>query len=458
MAFFLQAKSAAGEMHWKRVYRMLTFASSVSALLGIGWGIFSIFRPNLVIAALSTATICMAAVNLHLVKQSKIRMASYIYIAVILLILFFAATLLGILHQFLLPLAICSFLLMRSEHPIIRHGVPIVCLLSFGWFACWTTQIQSEYLLPEAIRTSAVWIDQLLAVLTLYICLQLAYEDVLEQTKMELELRDALIRNELILYYQPQVLATGNTVGVEALLRWKHPTRGLVPPNDFIPVAEATGLMVPMGDWVLRTACLQIAAWRSDQWLKELSISVNVSASQFAEVQFVDRVTEIVRETGADPSKLKLELTESMFVTNIDEIIEKMTQLKRNGIRFSLDDFGTGFSSLTYLRRLPLDQLKIDQSFVKNMLSSPEDASIARTVIALGHDLNLDVIAEGVETPEHQLMLFKMGCELFQGYLYSKPVPVTEVEQFVATIIKERLAETQLPFAHDITFADKVPA
>ncbi|MDB5821044.1 MAG: sensory box protein [Rhizobacter sp.] len=457
MAFFRQAKSAAGEMHWKRVYRMLTFASIVSALLGFGWAVFSIFRPNVVITVLSIAALFMAAINLHLVKQGKVRLASYIYVAVIYLILFVAATFLGILHQFLLPLAICAFLLMRNEHPVIRHGVPIVCLLAFGWFSCWTTQIQSEYLLPDAIREPSVWIDQILAVLTLYICLQLAYEDVLEQTKMELELRDALIRNELILFYQPQVHATGDTVGVEALVRWKHPTRGLVPPNDFIPVAESTGLMVPMGDWVLRTACAQIAVWQSDPCLKELTVAVNVSASQFAEVQFVARVTEILRETGADPSKLKLELTESMLVANIDEIVEKMTQLKRQGIRFSLDDFGTGFSSLTYLRRLPLDQLKIDQSFVKNVLSSPEDASIARTVIALGRDLKLDVIAEGVETLEHQSMLFEMGCELFQGYLYSKPVPVAEVEHFVSRMVERKMADKRIRLDLNIRLADQVP-
>ncbi|RYF48222.1 MAG: EAL domain-containing protein [Cytophagaceae bacterium] len=426
-------------MHWKRVHRMLTFASIVSALLGVGWVVFAMLWPNAVIMALSFAAVLMAATNICLMKVGKVRVASYVYITTIYFILVVAALFIGVLHQFLLPLSICAFLLMRNENLLSRHGIPIVCLATFGFFSCLPNPVDTVYLLPSSVRGAAVWIDQLLAVLTLYVCLQLAYEDVLEQSKMELELRDALIRNELMLLYQPQVHASGHVVGVEALVRWKHPTHGLVPPNNFIPVAEATGLMVPIGDWVLRTACSQLAVWQSDPHFKALTIAVNVSASQFAEPNFVERVVDIVQLAGAKPSMLKLELTESMFVANIDDIVEKMISLKQQGISLSLDDFGTGFSSLAYLRRLPLDQLKIDQSFIKNMLSSAEDASIAKTVIALGNDLKLEVIAEGVETHQHRKKLDDMGCQLFQGYLFSKPVTGVEVEQFVLRVSEAKL-------------------
>ena len=218
----------------------------------------------------------------------------------------------------------------------------------------------------------------------------------------------------------------------EVLLRWQHPERGMISPTAFIPLAEETGLILPIGEWVLEGACRQLVNWANNPLLKQLSLAVNVSARQFHQVNFVDQVLAILARTGANPHHLKLELTESLLVTDVDAIIEKMFMLKARGVSFSLDDFGTGYSSLAYLKRLPLDQLKIDQSFVRDILVDPNDAAIADTVVALGRSLGLGVIAEGVETEAQREFLARSGCRAYQGYLFSPPVPVDDFIHFVA--------------------------
>ena len=205
----------------------------------------------------------------------------------------------------------------------------------------------------------------------------------------------------------------------------------MVAPGEFIPLAERCGLMEPLGDWVLRTACNQLATWQQRRETAALMLAVNVSAVQFAQPDFVARVLARVEQAGIDPSRLKLELTESMLAEDVEDLIAKMTALKARGIGFSLDDFGTGFSSLNYLRRLPLDQLKIDQSFVRNMLQSTSDAAIAQTVITLGRSLGLTVIAEGVETPEQRQALADIGCNTYQGYLFSRPLTLEALDAYV---------------------------
>ncbi|MDO9281544.1 MAG: EAL domain-containing protein [Methylotenera sp.] len=237
--------------------------------------------------------------------------------------------------------------------------------------------------------------------------------------------------DQFVLHYQMQVDATGRIFGAEALIRWQHPQQGLISPAVFIPLAEETGLILPIGRWVLETACKQLKAWDSHIKTKHLLLAVNVSAKQFHQPDFVNQVLEVLDDTGANPNRLKLELTESLLVENVDTIVHKMTQLKAKGVHFSLDDFGTGFSSLSYLKRLPIDQLKIDQSFVRDILSDPNDASIARTIIALGNSLGLSVIAEGVETEAQRLFLITNGCHNYQGYLFSRPIPVSDFEHLL---------------------------
>ncbi len=245
---------------------------------------------------------------------------------------------------------------------------------------------------------------------------------------LEADLRQALARQQFRLYYQAQVNSRGKETGAEALLRWEHPKRGLVSPAHFIPVTEETGLIVPIGLWVLETACAQLKAWQSDALTRDLTVAVNVSAKQFHQADFVAQVQRVLQESGAKPSHLKLELTESTVLENIQDTIAKMREIKVLGVSFSMDDFGTGYSSLQYLKRLPLDQIKIDRSFVLDITSDPNDAAIVQTIIAMTQALGLNVIAEGVETGAQRDFLDKHGCHAFQGYLFGKPVPIGEFE------------------------------
>ncbi len=259
-----------------------------------------------------------------------------------------------------------------------------------------------------------------------------AMQSELEQrSQLEHALRNALQRDELELHYQLQIDSSGKPIGVEALLRWKHPKLGMVSPAQFIPVAEDTGLILPIGLWVLETACRQLARWQADPALRHLSISVNVSAVQFREPKFVALVEQALQICGICPGVLKLELTESLVLHNVDDSIRKMNELKDAGILFSMDDFGTGYSSLSYLSRLPIDQIKIDQSFVRNITTDKSDAAIVQTIISMAHGLGLEVIAEGVETLEQRDFLEVRGCHAYQGYLYAKPLPIGEVEKYL---------------------------
>jgi len=240
---------------------------------------------------------------------------------------------------------------------------------------------------------------------------------------LEADLREGLELAQLLLHYQVQVDGTGRVTGAEALVRWQHPRRGLVSPAEFIPLAEETGLILPLGNWVLATACQQLVAWARQPETAHLTLAVNVSARQFRRKDFVRQVRTILDSSGAKPQQLKLELTESLLLEDVEDIIAKMNALKALGVSFSLDDFGTGYSSLSYLKRLPLDQLKIDQSFVRDVLTDPNDAAIARTIVALAHSLGLSVIAEGVETEAQREFLASSGCHACQGYLFGRPLP-----------------------------------
>ncbi|MEO8331106.1 MAG: EAL domain-containing protein [Gallionella sp.] len=258
--------------------------------------------------------------------------------------------------------------------------------------------------------------------------MQIALEN---RALLETDLRRALVQKQFKLFYQIQVNAFNHPIGVEVLLRWMNPVRGLVSPNEFIPLAEETGLIVPIGLWVLETACAQIKAWETDPLASDLKLAINVSARQFHQPEFVEQVRHVLSNTGAIPSRLKLELTESVVLDNINDTIAKMHELKQLGVQFSLDDFGTGYSSLSYLTQLPLDQLKIDRSFVHNIGTKLTDAVIVQTIIGMGNSLGMEVIAEGVETDAQREFLKHAGCVAYQGYLFGKPVPLEEFEDLL---------------------------
>ena len=248
------------------------------------------------------------------------------------------------------------------------------------------------------------------------------------RVSLEADIRQGILKGQFLLYYQPQFNRDNHPIGAEVLLRWPHPQRGMVPPASFIPLAEETGLILPLGNWVLETACTQLALWAQDPRMQHLTLAVNVSARQFRQPDFVAYVIDLISYTGVNPRKLKLELTESLLVNDIEETTVKMNALKDHGVGFSLDDFGTGYSSLSYLKRLPLDQLKIDQSFVRDLMTDPNDAAIALAVITLGHALGLAVIAEGVETQAQRDHLHAQGCDAYQGYLLGRPMPLPDFE------------------------------
>ncbi|WGG49509.1 putative bifunctional diguanylate cyclase/phosphodiesterase [Rugamonas sp. DEMB1] len=249
---------------------------------------------------------------------------------------------------------------------------------------------------------------------------------------LEADLRRALAQEEFVLHYQPQVGVDGRLAGAEALVRWNHPRRGLVSPAEFIPVAEDTGLIVPLGQWVLRSACRQLAQWTGAAATAALEMAVNVSAHQFHRPDFVEQVLAVLAETGAPAGRLKLELTESLLLKDVAGTVEKMCLLREVGVGFALDDFGTGYSSLSYLHRLPLDQLKIDRSFIQEISGEGHGAAIVRIIVALGQALDMTVLAEGVETAAQFDFIVAEGCQAYQGYLYSRPLPAERLAEFIA--------------------------
>jgi diguanylate cyclase (GGDEF)-like protein/PAS domain S-box-containing protein len=254
-------------------------------------------------------------------------------------------------------------------------------------------------------------------------------------SNLEQDLRQVIDLNQLELFFQPQFDVLGRVVSAEGLLRWHHASRGLIGPNEFISIAEESGMIVPIGLWVIQAACDQIKRWDSDPILSHLQLSINVSTRQFHDQDFVKKIAEIINKTGINPARLKLELTESMM-HNLDEIRSKMQKISELGVRFSLDDFGIGYSSLASLIKLPIEELKIDRSFVANMLSSPSDGIVVKTIIAMARSLSLEVIAEGLETENEKDFLYANGCLLYQGYLMSPPLPQAEFEAFTISKIQ----------------------
>jgi diguanylate cyclase len=263
------------------------------------------------------------------------------------------------------------------------------------------------------------------------------------------DLRVAVQENQLRLHYQVQTDSGGNVLGAEALVRWQHPRHGLLQPEQFIPMAEETGLIVPIGEWVLKTACAQLRKWGTDERTRHLELAVNVSPHQFRQPDFVAMVEKTVQRSGISTERLKLELTESLVVHNLADALEKMHALNRQGIHFSMDDFGTGYSSLAQLANLPIRQLKIDRSFVSNIVSNPTHAIIVQTIIGMARNLGMTVIAEGVETEEQQACLERLGCFAYQGYLYGRPVPIREFEWHAlqSLSVEERSATRDWAFA-----------
>jgi EAL domain-containing protein (putative c-di-GMP-specific phosphodiesterase class I) len=254
---------------------------------------------------------------------------------------------------------------------------------------------------------------------------------IVRRSALVAELRDAIKRRQLRPYYQPQIDVAGRIIGAEMLLRWMHAERGLMLPGEFLPLAEETGLILPIDQWVLTTVCLQLKAWQGSAHTRGLKLAVNVGARRFRQPDFVEHVQQVLKQTGADPALMEIELAESPVMEDIAAALEKMRALKALGIGFSMDGFGTGYASLSYLTRLPFNQIKIDQSFVRNLDHNPHDRVLVQTIITMAKSLGLSVLAEGTETEAQREFLDRHGCDGFQGHLFSAPLPLDEFERYV---------------------------
>lgn len=270
-----------------------------------------------------------------------------------------------------------------------------------------------------------------LAVLMLFGLLHIMQSDTVERSALEIALREAIREQQFVLHCQPQLDAEGRVFGAEVLIRWQHPQRGLLSPAEFIDHAEKTGLILPIGKWVLREACRQLQEWEHQAWGKGLSLAINISQKQFRQRNFVAEILTTVGEFNIPPRQIELELTETLIVQDLDDLLRKMEALVQHEIRFSLDDFGTGYSSLSHLKRLPLHKLKVDRTFVTDVLNDNSSKAIVRSVIALGQSMGMEVIAEGVESIEQQKFLAQHGCTQYQGYLFSKPLAADDFARFV---------------------------
>ncbi|WP_374593690.1 putative bifunctional diguanylate cyclase/phosphodiesterase [Aquabacterium sp.] len=421
-----------GARHQRRVELLLLLGSGLLIAVGLGWGGFFVLRGQWAITLVDAVLIGAGLGTLALTRRKRMLPASLVLLVTLYIVICGICLLLDLpsaqvprsTHHFLIALGVCAHLLLRSnEHPWLHHGVALGFFATFLVLASTSGGLSTAYALPDSLRVGGTWVNNGLSLITLYLALHLMQADVAARNALESDLRVALVEGQFVLHYQPQVGEHGEVIGAEALVRWQHPQRGLVLPGEFIPLAEQTGLILPLGDWVLKQACTQLMAWARQPHTAHLMLAVNVSARQFRQPDFVAQVLSVVERSGVPAHRLKLELTESMLVNDVEDIIAKMTALKAHGVGFSLDDFGTGYSSLAYLKRLPLDQLKIDQAFVRDLLTDANEAAIARTVVNLGRDLGLNVIAEGVETAEQHDHLARLGCHAFQGYLFGKPLP-----------------------------------
>ena len=329
-------------------------------------------------------------------------------------------------HVYFLALAFLAYVTFRHVSRPMTNLLVGLYLGAFIVFASTNFGYEMADPLPERVRVAGSWINSVVAVAIMCGCMYILNSDFAARSRLGRQLTAALAQNQFELYYQPQVDSEGTVKGAEALLRWNHPKRGQVPPGEFIPAAEQLGVMKPIGSWVLNSACARLAQWKGEPDKAGLRLAVNVSPQQFHDEDFVDEVKQTVEQHGIDPARLELELTESIVIGDVEDVIGKMQSLAAFGIALSLDDFGTGYSSLKYLKRMPFSQLKIDQSFVRDMLDDDRNAAIVRGIIQLGRELHLSVIAEGVETAEQQQFLLAQGCTEFQGYLFGRPVPAGE--------------------------------
>ncbi|PKM25509.1 MAG: EAL domain-containing protein [Gammaproteobacteria bacterium HGW-Gammaproteobacteria-13] len=423
----------------RRERRMRMLASLVLLLVGSLWGIFFSLRGEWGIVMMDLLMILCGLGVFILTLRNRVRLANLLLFGVIILVIVGTTLLMDphtaaaprATHLYLLPIAVAALMAFRDERLWLRYGVALFCLGLFTLLASSSWSPTSAYHLPDDVRMAGSWVQSVAAMLMLFALLHILQSDAAERSMLDRDLHAALREQQFVLHYQAQLNSSGTVTGAEVLIRWQHPQRGLVPPAEFIGHAEKTGLIIPIGQWVLEQAFTQLRAWKDDPLYRDISLAVNISQKQFRQASFVTDMLGLIETYGIDARRLELELTETLIVHDIDDLMRKMAVLVERGVRFSLDDFGTGFSSLSHLKRLPLNTLKIDRSFVSDLLTDANSQAIVRTVIALAQSMGMTVIAEGVETQAQQQFLLDNGCMQFQGYLFSKPLPLGAFTAFV---------------------------
>jgi len=424
----------------RRAFHLLLATGSIMALVGLGWGLFFAWRGEWAVAAMELAMASLGVSVIVMARLRRPRAASWVAFVGLTGVLCFFSAFLDVptaqvprtSHVFLLVLAICAHHVFRDEKPWLRYGLVVLLLAMFVVFAVTPVMTPSPLAINEDVRRVGIWINLATAVASLLVVLRLADSDIAEHRALHRALRDALSQRRFVLFYQPQVDAAGRVVGAEALLRWQDARRGLIRPADFMQAAEDTGFILPLGQWVLQEACRQLAVWQATPALRHLRLSVNISALQLRQPDFVQQVDDVMTRSGIQAESLTLELTESVLVHDMDDAVGKMRALHAMGVRLSLDDFGAGYSSLSYLRELPFAEMKIDRAFTRGIVRDAHAATITRNLLQLGRDLGIDVIAEGIEQEDQFALLGEQGCRLFQGYLFGRPLDVAAFNARIA--------------------------
>jgi EAL domain-containing protein (putative c-di-GMP-specific phosphodiesterase class I) len=427
-------------------------ASLIVVLSGLGWFFYFASVDNWPLAYTDLTMVALGGLGWLLIRNHQINAAlilsevAFLIFTIGFCLVFDVPTEANprVSHLFLPAIALLAYFNYLREKSNFQLVVIAASLLSFIFFSSTKTALPFAQSVPDEVRYLGIWINSTLATAMLCGGVYAIHRASTGQTGISRALRTAVRDNQMELHFQPQLDNARQIIGAEALLRWKHPQRGYIPPDTFIPIAEENGLMPLIGGWVLKEACRTLAAWQEDPALNGLTLAVNVSANQFNVDGFEQSVLEAVELFNVDPAKLKLELTESVIISGVEPVVAKMNVLRASGIEFALDDFGTGYSSLSYLRQLPVSQLKIDRSFVQESLESPGGASLIRSIVRMGLELDLTVLAEGIETAPQHLFLLDCGCHEFQGYYFGRPVSEEDFKTHVMKAMETASGSLQL--------------
>ena len=412
----------------RRVQRMRVFTCVIMATLAFGWSCFFAWTGQWLIVASLLFLMCSAVATFLLLQGRGVGAVTDVLVFGSVMVVVSGIALLcdgpdrhtpRSVHLFLLPLAVASFMAFRYRKPWQSYVISGLSLALFLALTVTTWTPFPELTFPEHVRDVGKWLNGAAAMLVMLMLLHVLHTDASQHSSMERAMQTALHEEQFVLHFQPQLNQAQQVTGAEVLVRWQHPQRGLLPPGVFIDHAERNGLMVPLGQWILEKTCDLLHQWQQDPLLRHLDLAVNVSQTQFRQESFVPDVLGAVARHGIDTDKLELELTETLMVLNMEELQQKMQALRDVGIRFSLDDFGTGFSSLSHLRQLPLQTLKIDRSFVTDLPHESNSTTIVQTLLGLAKSMQLTVVAEGIETAAQRDCLLSLGIDVGQGFLYA---------------------------------------